>query len=81
MSLFKDDTGEPDEFELRVRFGCGCLVGVMLGFAALVAWVGDISARAVVPAMLGGGVAVGLLARRYGDRFWSALRSVLRWWP
>ncbi len=63
MALFKDDTGEPDEFELRVRFGCGFAVGAVIG-AASVPQLGDASVRAVVPAALG-----------VGDRFWNAVQG------
>lgn len=76
MALSDDSSGEPDAFELRVRFGCGFLVGILLGFAAVVSWLGDLSLGTLVPAMLGGGVTAGVLARYYGDRFWSSLR----WW-
>jgi hypothetical protein len=72
-----EEYGQPDRLEKGIRFVCGFALGAVLGsFAAayydapgLGAAVGIAAATAVV---------CGLLAVRYGDRFWYGLRR-LRW--
>ncbi len=66
----------PDKSELRLRFGCGALLGALLG-AGLVFRYSRARGPPVAAALpiLGGGVLLGALARHYGDRFWYARRS------
>jgi uncharacterized membrane protein HdeD (DUF308 family) len=66
---------EPDAFENRVRFVCGLVFGVGSGLVAATRWP---FASALFLVLFVGGYAVvcGLLAMRWGDRFWTSLR----WW-
>ena len=61
---------KPDALEYGVRFGCGLLFGLAFAAAGALWWIDDIT---VTTCAIGAGVAVviGLLAMRYGDRFWS----------
>lgn len=70
----------PDRGEKGVRFGCGFLLGAVLGFIGA-AFNGAGTVR--VAALVAGGAAVlgGTLAVRYGDRFWYALRHLFWFWP
>jgi hypothetical protein len=73
---FGNDYGvRPDATELRVRFVCGALVGSLLGAA----WSFRVNTpwQAAVLLTLAGGLGSGLMARYFGDRFWSSLWS--RW--
>jgi ABC-type enterobactin transport system permease subunit len=74
MALDNDGI-QPDTFELRVRFIFGFVVGAAVGAASLLQFSGATLGSVVLTALVGGLVA-GVLARYYGDRFWSALR----WW-
>ena len=70
----------PDDLEKRIRFGCGFIVGAILGFiGTLLAFPDHLPGSLLV----GAGVALlfGVLAVRYGDRFWYGLRHVLWFWP
>ncbi len=52
-----------DGYAFAVRFGCGFLMG---GLITGYSWL-----EAFVPAFLIGGILWGLLAWKYGDRFWA----------
>ena len=74
-----NDSIPPSTYELRVRFACGFVVGVILGLRTAL-WHGDPSPMAMLLSALGGGLGVGVLARHYGDRFWHVLhRAVFGW--
>lgn len=60
----------PSKLELNIRFGFGSILGMSIG-AALSERVMSLGASWGI--ILGGGVAFGLLARHYGDRFWYGL--------
>jgi len=63
----------PDAFEKKVRFGCGFVFGMVAsGLSATVLLVanGYYYAGLIVLS----GLVYGVLAMRYGDRFWSWLR-------
>ena len=68
-----DDSPNPDRVELLVRFVCGSILGLAFGlYVAVSAPVSTATEFVIVLALC---VATcGLLARRYGDRFWFALR-------
>lgn len=62
-----------DAFERKVRFGCGALLGLVLGLGLCVRlW--PLSAFAMGALVLLVIVACGLCAVRWGDRFWAHLR-------
>jgi hypothetical protein len=75
MALGNDGI-RPDASELRIRFVCGAIVGAFLA-GGTVFRMGTSGAAFALVAILGGSVG-GALARRFGDRFWFALR---RNWP
>ena len=68
---------QPDYFTIGVRFVCGALIGMILGFGAVASvnelplFVGSIAAGTLVG---------GFLAARYGRRFLGWLRH-LQWFP
>jgi hypothetical protein len=66
-----------DRFEKRLRFGCGSVVGVVLGFvvAAQIVRPDWSAAVVIVPIAIGCGV----LAVRYGDPFWRIVMDCFRW--
>jgi hypothetical protein len=72
------DDHVPDRVEKRIRFGCGFLFGGLLGFFVAVRSIAE-NAGAVLAVALGIAVVCALLAVRYGDRFWYALREWLDW--
>jgi hypothetical protein len=57
-----------------VRFGCGFLFGVVFGGAAAVRTFYD-SGYTVVAATILVSTVFGLLAIRYGDRYWLSLKK------
>jgi hypothetical protein len=69
-----NDGFRPDAAELWVRFACGALGGAFL--VAGIYWSRSSSSVGLLLCILGGGLAGGLLARYFGDRFWSWLT-----WP
>ena len=69
----------PDRLERRIRFGCGFVAGSILGVLGALYLLAD---NLFTCALLGAGVALlfGILAVRYGDRFWYGLRHLLWFW-
>jgi hypothetical protein len=67
-----------DEPKTKANLGCGALVGVVIGFSLAIN-IHDVSA--VRPLILIGfvSVAAGLLAFKYGNRFWAAITVFLGW--
>lgn len=74
MALGNDGI-RPDKLELRIRFVCGFLIGAFAGGTSQFALRAPSPLTAALLAVVAG-LAGGVLARHYGDRFWS---SVLRW--
>jgi hypothetical protein len=68
-----------DEPKTKANLGCGALVGLLVGFS-LALNINDVSATRPVILIAVVGAAAGLLAYRYGDRFWAAI-AVLFGWP
>lgn len=62
-----------DAFEWRVRFGCGAVLGLVVGLGLCVRlWpLGVLGACALVGVAM---VACGLCAASWGDSFWAQLR-------
>lgn len=79
MVHFKPNDGiKPDRFEIRVRLGCGGVVGVGVGItgaalSGVESWWGALVCGAVL-AML-----FAWLAARHGDRFWRNVADYLPW--
>lgn len=62
-----------DAFERKVRFGCGALLGLVVGLGLCVRlW--PLSRFAMGGVVLLAIVACGVCAVRWGDRFWARLR-------
>jgi len=69
---------EPDRLEKGIRFGCGGLFGAVVGFFFII----DLPPKSyggILAACAVGAIVCGLLAMRYGDRFWYGLRDWF--WP
>jgi uncharacterized membrane protein YccC len=72
-----DDGHVPDRVERVVRFGCGSIVGLMFGLAvALYTVISTASGLAWLAGLFA--VVFGVLAVRFDDRFWYALRH-MKW--
>ena len=72
---------KPDPIEKKIRFGCGFLVGLIIGFLEFARITyrydsgGLIISLAVILALV-----CGWLALKYGDRFWEEALRRCRWW-
>lgn len=63
----------PDAFEMRVRFCCGALLGIIVGLGLCVRlW--PLGIFAVCTLLILAVVGCGVSAARFGDRFWANLR-------
>ena len=64
---------KPDAFEMKVRFGCGALLGLVVGLGTCV----SLSPLSTLGACVLVGFAIaacGVGAAQFGDRFWANLR-------
>lgn len=64
---------KPDAFEMKVRFGCGALLGLVVGLGMCV----SLSPLSTLGACMLVGFAVaacGVGAAYFGDSFWASLR-------
>lgn len=62
-----------DAFELKIRFACGALLGLVVGLGMCVRlWPLSIFGACVLVALAV--AACGFCAARFGDRFWANLR-------
>lgn len=70
---------EPDVLEIRIRYVCGALLGLVLGlFICLDLWpTTKITCAAVVAASAS---LTAILARHFGDSFWIAFLKSMKWW-
>jgi hypothetical protein len=71
-----DDHQPTDRFEKSTRFGCGVIVGLLLGFSAAIG--GALNDFPTIAVLIVSAAICGALSVRFGDRFWYALRH-LRW--
>ncbi len=64
---------KPDAFEMKVRFGCGALLGLVVGLGMCVSLspLGALGACMLVAFAMAG---CGAAAVCFGDRFWAHLR-------
>ena len=73
------DGFKPLPGEHGVRFGCGALAGLVVGFLLALRWSsGD--ARLSVGVASAAAIACGLLAAAFGDSFWEWLSRVISWY-
>jgi hypothetical protein len=70
---------EPDPLEKKIRFGCGFFFGLVLGGLEFVRMAYK-SAGVIVASTLIAALLCGLLALKYGDRFWNWMIERWRWW-
>jgi len=70
---------EADRLEKGIRFGCGGLVGLLLGISMAIHYF-SASVDEIVFMCLAAALVCGGLAAKYGDRFWDGLMNWLRWW-
>ncbi|MBF5046531.1 hypothetical protein FGE12_29210 [Aggregicoccus sp. 17bor-14] len=72
----RNDSVTPNAYELRVRFACGFVAGALGGVVGAL----QLETPSLGLVLLGAlvqGLAAGLLARHYGDRFWASWRGWL----
>jgi len=68
-----------DKTTTVVRFGCGSLVGLVSGFVFAMQNF-ETSTRNTIIACAIFIILFGILAVRYGDRFWEKLSNYIYWW-
>lgn len=66
----------PDAAEKGIRFGCGAIFGLVVGFFTVVK-ITRMDPAMTIAILAIVSLSLGLFAMRYGDRFWEAVRS---WW-
>jgi len=66
-----------DKTEKNIRFGCGAIFGFLLGFNFVYFGFSMHPARFVVGILAA--IIFGILAVRYGDRFWERLTNWIPW--
>ena len=69
----------PDPTEKKIRFGCGASLGLVIGVGAALTLHGS---TAIVLMILIPIILFGVLATKYGDRFWCWIKDWLwLFWP
>jgi hypothetical protein len=72
---------EPDKLEKSIRFGCGGLLGLLLGLYVSVGIFIDLENKIIPIAIIFIAiVSCGFAAMKKGDRFWDSLKKWLIWW-
>lgn len=71
---------QPDPFEKKVRFGCGFLLGIVIGLAEVTRHAYEQTGGVSFAVIASLGVLCGVLAMKYGDRFWHRISRVRWWW-
>jgi hypothetical protein len=70
---------EPDRLEKGIRFGCGSVIGILIGldltYSMFLEYPGHLFIAACIFALV-----CGILAMKYGDRFWDGVIQFLRPW-
>ena len=74
------DSRRSDKTEKVLRFGCGGLLGAIVGGLSACSLLIDHESWAVIILPISGIVIGGLLAVNYGGRFWRLASKVLEWW-
>jgi uncharacterized membrane protein YccC len=76
-----NDGPTDDPFERRLRFGCGAILGVVLGSYYALRYLSGSGWSSVLAVIALAALFFGLLARRYGDSFWHLFSKWFHWWP
>lgn len=74
---FAEMNEKPDATEKNIRFGCGAIFGFLLGFDFVYFVFSTLTASFVVGILAA--IIFGILAVRYGDRFWERLTNWIPW--
>lgn len=70
---------KPDPLEQKVRFGCGSVLGLVLGLSLAVRWWPSTAGTLLLVVI--GALLCGWMALKYGDGFWTNyVTRWLRWW-
>lgn len=70
---------EPDSTEKGLRFGCGALMGVVIGVGESLRYF-PTEAYGFIGVVILTAIVCGLLAVRRGNRFWHGLADSVRGW-
>jgi hypothetical protein len=70
---------EPDSLEIRIRYACGVLLGLVIG-SYLCVWLWPLDRITCFVMLCVATAAFALLARCYGDNFWISFLKSVRWW-
>ncbi|HEX8396881.1 MAG TPA: hypothetical protein VF644_05615 [Pyrinomonadaceae bacterium] len=68
---------KPDATGKIIRFACGAIFGFLLGFDFVYFGFSTLSASSIVGILAA--IIFGILAVRYGDRFWERLTNWIPW--
>jgi uncharacterized protein YacL len=72
---------EPDKLEKSIRFGCGGVLGLLLGLYVSVRIFIDLENKIIPIAIVFITIILcGFAAMKKGDRFWDFLKGWLVWW-
>jgi hypothetical protein len=63
--------------ELKMRFGCGALFGLVTGFIGVAHWISHPTWLQLLGYMAVNTIVCGILARAFGNEFWRDTRP---WW-
>jgi high-affinity Fe2+/Pb2+ permease len=74
---FAEMSENPDATGKIIRFACGAIFGFLLGFNFVYFGFSMPPARFIVGILAA--IIFGILAVRYGDRFWERLTNWLQW--
>lgn len=75
--FFAEMNEKPDATGKIIRFGCGAIFGFLLGFDFVYFGFSMLSASLIVGIVAA--IIFGILALRYGDRFWERLTNWIPW--
>lgn len=70
---------QPDGFEKGVRFGCGALFGLAVGFFIVLRW-SELDRLGCLAVMVVAALGCGAWARYLGNDFWHAIARWFPWW-
>ncbi len=72
---------KPDPVEKKSRFGCGFLIGLIIGFFEFARILyGSDSAGFLILLTVLLALVCGWFALKFGDRFWQYVLERVRWW-
>lgn len=75
--MIYENEPEPDNIEKGIRFGCGGLLGFVLGLYCFLHGIFGESRFGIILLFICLILFFGFLAMRYGDKFWNSIKDWL----